>query len=133
EVILLDVAKNTSITTVTNEEGRYHFANVPPGLYDLSVSKMGFIRAKAPGQKVTIGLVLTVNVTLQLGSVAETVLVTSASGAELQTTNATVGTTLTGRHIQAMSAHDAIQPFIVGESEYAFSIKPIAPATTAVS
>src|SRR5215470_7130170 len=45
EVILLDIAKNTRITTVTNEVGRYTFVNVPPGLYDLSVSKTGFIRA----------------------------------------------------------------------------------------
>lgn len=34
---------------------------------------------------------------------------------------------------QPMSAHEAIHPFMVGESEYAFSMKPIAPATTAVS
>src|SRR5437899_11345458 len=34
EVILLDIAKNTSLTTVTNEEGRYNFDNIPHGLYD---------------------------------------------------------------------------------------------------
>src|SRR5262245_59286028 len=130
EVILLDVAKNTAITTVTNEEGRYHFVNVPPGLYDLSVSKMGFIRAKAPGQKVTIGLVLTVNVTLQLGSVAETVVVTSTSGAELQTTNATVGTTLTGRHIELLTnlGRDAnalfvLQPAVAPTGEVAGAVR----------
>ncbi|MBO0798691.1 MAG: carboxypeptidase regulatory-like domain-containing protein, partial [Blastocatellia bacterium] len=103
EVILLDVAKNTSRTGVTNEEGRYNFVNVPPGIYDISVSKTGFTKAKIPAQKVTVGLVLTVNVTLQLGSVAETVVVTSVSGAELQTTNATVGTTLTGKNIELLT------------------------------
>src|SRR5215813_11370343 len=130
EVILLDIAKNTPLSTVTNEEGRYNFVNVPPGLYDLSVSKMGFIRAKAPGQKVTIGLVLTVNVTLQLGSVAETVVVTSASGAELQTTNATVGTTLTGRHIELLTnlGRDAnalfvLQPAVAPTGEVAGAVR----------
>jgi hypothetical protein len=115
EVILLDIAKNTAFTTVTNEEGRYNFVNVPPGLYDISVSKNGFIRAKAPGQKVTVGLVLTVNVTLQLGSVTETVVVTSVAGAELQTTNATVGTTLTGRNIELLTnlGRDANALFIL--------------------
>src|SRR5215475_6275962 len=115
EIILLDLAKNTSLTTVTNEEGRYSFVNVPPGLYDLSVSKTGFIRAKAPGQKVTVGLVLTVNVALQLGSVTESVVITSASGAELQTTNATVGTTLTGRTIELLTnlGRDANALFIL--------------------
>src|SRR5262245_44407768 len=130
EVILLDVAKNTAITTVTNEEGRYHFVSVPPGLYDLSVSKNGFVRSKAPGQKVTIGLVLTVNVTLQLGSVAETVVVTSAAAAELQRTNATVGTTLTGRHIELLTnlGRDAnalfvLQPGVAPTGEVAGAVR----------
>src|SRR5215475_1138780 len=118
EVILLDIAKNTSLTTVTNEEGRYNFVNVPPGLYDLSVSKTGFIRAKAPGQKVTVGLVLTVNVALQLGSVTESVVITSVSGAELQTTNATVGTTLTGKTIELLTnlGRDANALFVLQPS-----------------
>jgi hypothetical protein len=130
EVILLDIAKNSSLTTVTNEEGRYNFVNVPPGLYDISVSKMGFIRAKAPGQKVTVGLVLTVNITLQLGSVAETVVVTSASGTELQTTNATVGTTLTGRNLELLTnlGRDAnalfvLQPAVAPTGEVAGAVR----------
>jgi len=130
EVILLDIAKNTQLTTVTNEEGRYNFVNVPPGLYDMSVSKTGFIRAKAPGQKVTVGLVLTVNISLQLGSVTATVVVTSASGTELQTTNATVGTTLTGRNLELLTnlGRDAnalfvLQPAVSPTGEVAGAVR----------
>jgi hypothetical protein len=130
EVTLLDVAKNTALTTVTNEEGRYVFVNVHPGLYDLSVSKTGFIRAKAPGQKVTVGLVLTVNISLQLGSVTETVVVTSASGTELQTTNATVGTTLTGKNLELLTnlGRDAnalfvLQPAVAPTGEVAGAVR----------
>src|SRR5262249_16276022 len=129
-VTLLDIAKNTPLTTVTNEEGRYNFVNVPPGLYDISVSKTGFIRAKAPGQKVTVGLVLTVNISLQLGSVTETVVVTAASGAELQTTNATVGTTLTGRNLELLTnlGRDAnalfvLQPAVAPTGEVAGAVR----------
>src|SRR5262245_34028090 len=129
-VTLLDIAKNTPLTTVTNEEGRYNFVNVPPGLYDISVSKTGFIRAKAPGQKVTVGLVLTVNISLQLGSVTETVVVTAASGAELQTTNATVGTTLTGKNLELLTnlGRDAnalfvLQPAVAPTGEVAGAVR----------
>src|SRR5262245_12131317 len=101
-VTLQDVATNAQQKTVTNAAGRYTFANMPPGLYDMVVSKSGFVQAKLTGEKVTVGLVLTVNVTLQVGSMTETVVVT-AVGADLQTSNASVGTTITGRHLELLT------------------------------
>src|SRR5215468_3913820 len=68
EVILRDLATNTSLTTVTNEAGRYALVNVPPSIYDITVSMPGFKAAKVVGQKVTIGLALTVNITMEVGS-----------------------------------------------------------------
>ena len=41
DVTLTDVATNLPKTTVTNESGRYHFAAVPAGLYDITISKAG--------------------------------------------------------------------------------------------
>ena len=103
EVVLLDVATNAPRTTSTNEAGRYSFANVPPGIYDISVSNPGFAQARVTGQKVTVGLVLTVNVTLKVGSVSETVRVTASPGAELQRTNATIGSTITGKALEFLT------------------------------
>src|SRR5262245_24931696 len=97
EVILRDRATNTALTTVTNDAGRYALVNVPPSIYDITVSMMGFKAAKIAGQKVTIGLALTVNVAMEVGSVTESVTVTSGAVTELQTTNAAVGTTLSGQ------------------------------------
>jgi hypothetical protein len=101
EIILGDVATNTSQRAKTNESGRYTFVNVEPGIYDLSITKTGFKLVKISGEKVRVGLVLTVNVMLEVGSVTETAVVMATGGTELQTTNATVGTTVSGRGARA--------------------------------
>ncbi len=83
-------------TTTTDSEGRYVFADVDPGTYDLRISKQGFSSTVISHQVVQIGLQLTENVKLQVGSVSTTVTVTETPGAELQTMTPTVGTTLSG-------------------------------------
>ena len=94
DVTLTDVATKNPRTTTTNESGRYHFASVPAGLYDVMISKSGFKVYKAAAQKVSVASQLTVDVALEVGSLAETVVVTSQAGSELQTANATVGNTI---------------------------------------
>jgi hypothetical protein len=94
-ITLTDKATNTPRTTASNEAGRYLFANVPPGPYEITTNKTGFRVAKVSQIEVTIGTPLTINFSLEVGTVAQTVEVT-ATGAELQTTNATVGTTIAG-------------------------------------
>jgi hypothetical protein len=101
-VTLTDTATNTPRTTTTNEAGRYFFANVLPGSCNVSVSKTGFRVSKLIDQLVTVGASLTLNVSLELGSVAETVEVTVTNGAELQTLNATVGNTVSGDLLQKL-------------------------------
>jgi len=91
-------ATNTSTTAVTNDTGRYFFANVTSGEYDIAVSKTGFRTTKTI-VTASVGLALTVDLKLELGSVSETVEVT-ASNAELQTLNATVGNTVGGDLLQ---------------------------------
>ncbi len=99
-VTLTDTATSISRTDVTNENGRYFFASVVPSKYTVSVSKTGFRVAKLVDQVVNIGASLTLNLTLEIGSVAETVEVTVTNGAELQTLNATVGNTVSGDLLQ---------------------------------
>ncbi|MGB6624201.1 MAG: carboxypeptidase-like regulatory domain-containing protein [Candidatus Acidiferrales bacterium] len=86
----------TSRTTTTDSQGRYVFADVDPGAYDITTSKVGFSSAVNNDQVVQIGLQLTENVILQVGAVSTTVTVTETPGAELQTMTPTVGTTLSG-------------------------------------
>jgi hypothetical protein len=99
-VTLTDTATSIARTETTNETGRYFFANVVPSKYTASVSKTGFRVSKLVEQVVTVGGSLTLNITLEIGSVAETVEVTVTTGAELQTLNATVGNSLSGDLLQ---------------------------------
>src|SRR5438270_12252787 len=92
EVKLTDAATGKSKIANTNDAGRYVFSNVPLGNYDITVSKAGFAQTKVAQQTVSVGSTTTVNVAMTLGAATETVTV-EASGAQLQTTNATVGTT----------------------------------------
>jgi hypothetical protein len=96
QVTLTDTSTNTAQTTSTNGVGRYIFLNVPPGKYDLTVSKEGFSQAKVLGNNVEVGLVLTLDISLDVGSTTTSVEVKAAAGAELQTTSATVGSTISG-------------------------------------
>ena len=83
DVALLDATTNTTRAAVTNDGGRYSFPVVQPGVYDITITKSGFKTARFAQQKISLGLLLTVNAVLEVGSVAETVVITAtATGAE---------------------------------------------------
>ena len=96
EVKLLDAQTGAARTTVTNDAGRYTFINVVPGVYNVVVAKQGFAQTRIVGQTVEVGLTLTLDMHLHVGSTSTTVEVTASAGAELQVTNATVGSTISG-------------------------------------
>jgi Carboxypeptidase regulatory-like domain len=93
-VKLTDKATNTPRSISTNDQGRYFFADVISGEYEIAVNKTGF-RITKTIVTAKVGLPLTVDLTLELGAVTETVEVT-ATNSELQTMNATVGNTISG-------------------------------------
>src|SRR5215813_8683558 len=102
EIRMTDPATNTTRTTISNDAGRFSFISVTPAEYDFLVSKPGFSQSKVVQQKVEVGLTLTLNVALQLGSITTTVEVKAAAGAELQVMNATIGSTISGESLQNM-------------------------------
>lgn len=95
-ITLTDADTKAARTTTSNETGRYIFVNVPPGTYDISVSLAGFQTARLSAQKVTVGQQLTIDLILAVGGVTQTVEVSSTGAAQLQTTSATVGSTISG-------------------------------------
>jgi hypothetical protein len=102
EIKLIDKSTNSVKTYTSNEAGRYDILNINPGLYDVSVSRQGFSETKLSGQQVQVGLTLTLNIKLQLGSSSTIVEVTAGATAELQTTSATVGSTVSGLQLDSL-------------------------------
>jgi hypothetical protein len=102
DVTLTDVATNSPRTTITNDSGRYHFANVHPGVYDIIVTKSGFKTFRAAAQKVSVSTQLTFDVALEVGAVTETITITSQAGTELQTANATIGNTISLKDLELL-------------------------------
>lgn len=96
EVTVTDTATKTYRTAPTNAAGRFVFTDVQPGFYDIKVQMKGFRQSSVTGQQVIVGQSLTINVTLEIGAATQTVEVKANPGAELQTLNATMGTTVTG-------------------------------------
>src|SRR6266478_4671923 len=94
-VTLTNTDTSTTRTGVTNESGRYVFANIPPAKYDVSINKTGFRVGKFSNQELTVGATLTLDLKLEIGSTTEIVEVFAAS-ATMETATATVGNTVTG-------------------------------------
>ena len=107
-VILTDTSTNAERTTVSSHTGQYVFVNVSPGSYNITASKAGFQVAKLTGQTVQVGTQTTANFKLTVGSAQQTVEV-QAAGTDLQTLNATVGSTVEQEAIAQLPSllHDA--------------------------
>ncbi len=89
------------VKTETNEKGEYALPSMPPGTYRVSVAKPGFKAEIKENVVIESGVAATVNVKLEVGQSAETVVV--QGGAEIvQTTNAELSSTITGRQINEL-------------------------------
>ena len=72
-VTLRNEATGVSRTTLTTEAGTYTFDAIPTGMYTVEVEAKGFRKASLRSNEVNIGAPTTVNVTLEVGAVTETV------------------------------------------------------------
>jgi hypothetical protein len=90
-VEIQNVATGVRTTTKAGAAGEYRFNNVPVGRYTVSANAAGFTRASMANVAVDLNKTVTVNLTLQVGSVETTVEVTEAAAA-LDTTTAQVET-----------------------------------------
>ncbi|MGA7622928.1 MAG: carboxypeptidase-like regulatory domain-containing protein [Candidatus Acidiferrales bacterium] len=100
-VTLTDTATNAERTAITNEAGRYNFPNVPPGNYNLAISKAGFRVGEIVNQTVVVGESRTLDLKLEIGATTQVVEVT-ATNTELQTMNATIGNTVGASTLQSL-------------------------------
>ena len=77
-VKLINEGTQAPFATRTSETGNYVFEAVQPGVYTVDVSASGFKEFVSKGNVLSIGRPMTLNVTLELGSVTETVEVSSS-------------------------------------------------------
>jgi Carboxypeptidase regulatory-like domain len=103
-VTLIDKATGDSRSTATNGVGHYIFQNVNPSTYTIKFKKPGFSELDIANATVQVGTQLTENAQMKLGSVSTTVTVTETAGAELQTMNSTIGSTISGTALQSLPA-----------------------------
>ena len=100
-VTVLNEQISRTFSVATNDRGEWAVPSIPTAVYKVTVTSPGFKTAVVAGVQVDAATPATVNVKLDLGAVAETVEV--AAGAEvLQTSTATVSSTLVGRQIHEL-------------------------------
>ena len=79
-VVVTNTRTGTNYTAATTAEGYYSIRFLPPGTYSVAVSKTGFQKAVQPNVILATASNPTVNFTLALGTLAETVTVTESVG-----------------------------------------------------
>lgn len=67
---------SAGLVSVSAENGGYRFANLSPGTYEVEAVLEGFNTLKRSGVSVGVGTTVTLNMTLKVGDLAETITVT---------------------------------------------------------
>lgn len=89
------------LTATTDADGNYRITTLPPGIYEIKVTKDGFQSAVFKSIEVTLNRTLALDVTMQVGSLSQVVQVDSATPL-LETSISSSGTTITPQQIQDM-------------------------------
>jgi hypothetical protein len=99
-VKLVNESTQAAFTTVTGDAGTYVFDSVQVGPYSVEVEASGFKKFASRHNQLSIGQPMTVNATLEVGTLTESVEV-AASAVQVQTdSSGNIGGLLTGRSIR---------------------------------
>ena len=101
EVTLVNEQTNINRSTVTNERGEYAFANVEPGNYGVKAVLQGYKTIDRGGIRIGTQQFLTLDLTLEVGAITESVTVTGQSPL-IETANASQGTVLDSAALQTL-------------------------------
>src|SRR5437016_11567840 len=123
-VTLTNSATNLARTVTTDESGFYTATNLPVGTYNILVESKGFKKALKADNVLAADARLTIDITLEVGEVSETVEVTTGTGGE------TVNTT-SGELSRTVDSHQ-VQDLALNQRNYAqlISLIPGAALTT---
>ena len=70
---------STGLVSVSADNGAYRFSTLPPGTYDMDAVLPGFSSLKREGISVGVGATVTLNLTMKVGGLEETITVSGAS------------------------------------------------------
>ncbi|MGE0812089.1 MAG: TonB-dependent receptor [Vicinamibacterales bacterium] len=100
-VQLINEATGQAREAVSNESGEYNFAAVAPGLYTIKATLTGFKTYENTGVRVAAQQFITLDVTLEVGALQETITVTGAAPV-IDTSNATGGGVISTEQMAAL-------------------------------
>jgi Carboxypeptidase regulatory-like domain/TonB dependent receptor len=98
-VTLVNTETHLERNSQTLETGAYSFSGLPAGSYIVTVEKSGFATKQVQGITLTVGETANIDVTIQLGSVAETVNV-AGDPPVVDTSESYIGTTIGTQEVQ---------------------------------
>lgn len=104
EISLTSTATNQVRKVVSNSAGAYRFANLGVGDYTLSVNAQGFQRYSKTNIVVNVAQTLEENVSLTIGSQAQTVTV-AADALQVQTETSEVSTLISGQQVEQLATN----------------------------
>ena len=76
-ITLRETETNRTYTAVSNENGLYVLASIPPGRYELTTEATGFAKSTQTGLVLTVGQAATIDVIVKIAASAEKVVVTT--------------------------------------------------------
>ena len=98
-VEIRNIGTNAAFETKSNDAGFYNAPNLPVGEYTITASATGFKRALRTGIVLQVGQNASINITLDVGQVAETVEV-QAEAPLVDTGSATLGAVIENRRVR---------------------------------
>jgi hypothetical protein len=101
-VTLTNNATQATQTVTSGDAGSYQFNELPPGSYTVKVTAKGFEQNTLSNVTVVAETPRNLNVTMQLGLESQTVTVNAESVPQLQTGDASIGTTIDSSEIERL-------------------------------
>jgi trimeric autotransporter adhesin len=102
-VTLINEATNVARETTTNDVGQYGFPAVTPGIYTVKVALTGYKSHERKGLDVATQRAIAIDITLELGTIQESITVTGESPL-IETSSASTGGVLDNKALELLPA-----------------------------
>ena len=132
-VTITNVDTGTERTVITNEKGLYRAPLLPLGTYKVVAELQGFKKFEGTDIKLSVGQTAVVNATLSVGTVSETITVSSADSPALDVARIDIGHTMTDLEVHnlplvARNPYNfaLVQPGVTGIENVEFGVPRLA-------